>query len=107
MSTFPGSPHIIKGGIVLINPETSALERIIRLQYNRDTLTRSFQIKSMGGEGGDRSEALRLTGPSVETIKLNAEIDATDQRWSRLVIHPDLAALEMLAHRTSAQLNAI
>ena len=28
---------------------------------------------------GDRSEALRLKGPPVETIKLEAEIDATDQ----------------------------
>ena len=30
-------------------------------------------------ESGDRAEALRLNGPPVETIKLDAEIDATDQ----------------------------
>lgn len=112
MSTFPGSPHIIKGGIVLINPETSVVERIITLQYNPDTLTRSFQIKGTGGDGGDRSEALRLTGPPVETIKLDAEIDATDQLETaeptstvvKIGIHPQLAALETIIYPKSAQL---
>lgn len=112
MSSFPGTPHILKGGIVLINPETSAIERIITLQYNPDTLTRSFQIKGMGGEGGERSEALRLTGPPVETIKLDAEIDSTDQlevaqRGSTIVqvgIHPQLAALETIIYPKSSQI---
>jgi hypothetical protein len=112
MSTFPGSPHILKGGIVLINPETAAVERIITLQYNPDTLTRSFQVKGAGGEGGDRSEALRLTGPPVETLKLDAEIDATDQLETaapgaavvEVGIHPQLAALEMIIYPKSAQL---
>lgn len=112
MSSFPNSPHIFKGGIVLINAETSAVERIITLQYNPDTLTRSFQIKGVGGEGGNRSEALRLTGPPVETIKLDAEIDATDQLefaqgGSAVVqvgIHPQLAALETIIYPSSAQL---
>lgn len=112
MSTFPNTPHILKGGIVLINPETSVIERIITLQYNPDTLTRSFQIKGVGGEGGNQSEALRLTGPPVETIKLDAEIDATDQlevaeRGSGITqvgIHPQLAALETIIYPRSAQL---
>lgn len=114
MSTFPGTPRILKGGIVLINPETSAIERIITLQYNPDTLTRSFQIKGMGGEGGNHSEALRLTGPPVETIKLDAEMDATDQlevarRGSPIVqvgIHPQLAALETIIYPKSAQMQS-
>jgi superfamily II DNA helicase RecQ len=42
------------------------------LQYNPDTLTRSFQVKGVGGESADRSEALRLKGPAVESIKLDA-----------------------------------
>ena len=73
MSTFPNSPRLIKGGIVLLNPDNGAVQRIITLQYNPDTLTRSLQIKA-SGEGGDRSEALRLSGPPVETIRLDAEI---------------------------------
>ena len=76
---FPRSPCLLKGGIVLIDPDTSAVQRVIALQYNPDTLTRSLQVQSVGGEGRDRSEAMRLKGPPVEMIKLKAEIDATDQ----------------------------
>jgi hypothetical protein len=78
MSAFPGSPLILKAGIVLIDPDTSVVQRIITLQYNSETLTRTLAPKATK-EGGDRSETLRLTGPAVETIKLEAEIDATDQ----------------------------
>jgi hypothetical protein len=79
VTTFPNSPKLLKGGIVLIDPETSAVQRIISLQYNPDSLSRTLQIKGVGAEDADRSEALRLKGPPVETIKLEAEIDATDQ----------------------------
>jgi hypothetical protein len=112
MTTFPGSPRLLKGGIVLIDPETSAVQRIITLQYNPDTLTRTLQVQSIGGEGGNRSEALRLTGPPVETLKLDAEIDATDQlefpdenkNAVETGIHPQLAALETIIYPTSRQL---
>ena len=63
MTTFPGSPRLLKGGIVLIDPDSSAVRRIIALQYNPDTLSRTLQVQGAGGEGGDRLEALRLTGP--------------------------------------------
>ena len=112
MTSFPGSPRLIKGGIVLIDPDTSAIERVITLQYNPDTLTRTLQVQGVGGEGGDRSEALRLTGPPVETIKLDAEIDATDQLESadpttgQLGIQPELALLETIIYPTSIQLQS-
>src|SRR5216683_7594246 len=113
MSAFPGSPRVLKGGIVLLDPNTFQLlpNGIIVLQYNPDTLTRSFKIKG-AEEGGDRSEAMRLTGPPVETIKLEAEIDATDQleqpdQNSTTVqngIFPQLARLETLVYPASASL---
>jgi hypothetical protein len=114
MTTFPNSPRLLKGGIVLIDPETSAVQRIITLQYNPDTLTRTLQVQGIGSEGGDRSEALRLTGPPVETIKLDAEIDATDQlefpdqnsTAVKVGIHPQLAALETIIYPTTSQLQA-
>ena len=43
MSSFPGSPHLLKGGIVLLDPDTGAVQRIIALQYNPNTLTRTLQ----------------------------------------------------------------
>ncbi len=109
MSDFPGTPRVLKGGIVLIDPTTAAVVRIIVLQYNPDTLSRTLQIKAMK-ESGDRSEALRLTGAAVETIKLDAEIDATDQleladpQTVQMGIHPQLAALETMVYPTSSQL---
>lgn len=111
MSTFPNSPRLIKGGIVLLDPATSVVLRVIGLQYNPDTLSRTLQPQAVK-EGGDRAEALRLTGPPVETIKLDAEIDATDQLEfpernsiaTTLGIQPQLAALETLLYPSSAQL---
>jgi hypothetical protein len=113
MSSFPGSPRLLKGGIVLIDPESARVQRIISLQYNPDSLTRTLQIQG-AGEGGDRSEALRLKGPAVETIKLDAEIDAIDQlefpdqnrTAVELGVQPQLAVLEMLVHPPSSQLNS-
>jgi hypothetical protein len=114
MTGFPGSPRLVKGGLVLMDPATAAVRRVIVLQYNPDTLSRSFQIKAFSSESGDRSEALRLTGPPVETIKLDAEIDATDQlefpdqnaNAVQFGIFPQLAALETIASPTSGQLLA-
>ena len=114
MSAFPASPRVIKGGIVLLDPVKFTplpVNNIIVLQYNPDTLTRSLKIKG-AEEGGDRSEALRLTGPPVETIKLEAEIDATDQLESPNKnpntvsngIAPQLAALETLVYPASSAL---
>jgi hypothetical protein len=112
MSTFPGSPHLLKGGIVLIDPDTSGVQRIIALQYNPDTLTRTLQVQGAGAESGDRLEALRLKGPPVETIKLDAEIDATDQLevadppTTQLGLYRQLAALETIVYPASSQLQA-
>lgn len=109
MSSFPNSPRLIKGGIVLIDPNTSAIQRIIALQYNPDTLSRTLQAQAVS-EGGDRSEALRVKGPPVETFKLDAEIDATDQLEqpeqnagvAQNGIAPQLAALETILYPSSA-----
>jgi hypothetical protein len=113
MSTFPGSPRLLKGGIVLLNPDTFAVmpNGVIVLQYNPDTLSRTLKIQG-AEEGGDRSEALRLKGPPVETFKLDAEIDATDQlefpdqnvNTAQNGLFPQLAALETIVYPKSATL---
>jgi hypothetical protein len=113
MTTFPNSPRLVKGGIVLVAPDTSAVLRVIALQYNPDTLSRTLQIKGLAA-GGDRSDALRLTGPPVETLKVDVEIDATDQLASpeqnpaaaTLGIHPQLAALETIVYPANSQIQA-
>jgi hypothetical protein len=115
MTTFPGSPKVIKGGLVVIDPDTAQVLRIISLQYNADTLTRTLQVQEAGGEAGNRVEALRFKGPAVETFKLDADIDATDQlefpdqnpAAGEFGIQPQLAVLESLVQPTSAQLSAV
>jgi hypothetical protein len=111
MTGLSRSPRLIKGGLVLVDPASGAVERVITLQYNPDSLSRTLQLQGVTG-GGDRSEALRLKGPPVETIKLEAEIDATDQLEFpdqhedavTLGLHPQLAALETIAYPTSTTL---
>lgn len=112
MTTFPNSPRLLKAGIVIVDPASLAVLRVITLQYNPETLSRTLQVKAISGEAGDRLEAQRLTGPPVESIKLDAEIDATDQlefpdrnaTTTAVGIHPQLAALEALVYPTSDQL---
>ena len=112
MSTFPNSPRLLKGGIVLLDPSSGTVKGIISLQYNPETISRTLQPKAVSGDQQDRSEALRLKGPPIETIKLDAEIDATDQLEfpdqnpvaTQAGIHPQLAALELIVYPTSAQL---
>jgi hypothetical protein len=110
MTTFPNSPRLVKGGIALIDPSSGTVERIIPLQYNPQSLSRSFQVQASETDQSNRSEALRLRGPAVETIKLEAEIDAADQLEKddknavNHGIHPQLAALETMVHPPSSRL---
>lgn len=110
--TTPLSPRLVRGGLVLVDPDSGAPLRTIALQYNPDTLTRSFQIKGTGADGTDRSEALRLRGPAVETLKLEAELDATDRladadrQTTTLGLQPELATLELLIHPTTSRIAA-
>jgi hypothetical protein len=106
---LPISPRLVKGGIVTMDPDTSIVQTVIALQYNPDTLSRSLQIQAVpGGADGVRVDALRLRGPAIETIKLEAELDATDQLefptqypiTAQLGLHPQLAQLEMLVNPT-------
>jgi hypothetical protein len=78
--SLSSSPKLIKGGLVVMAPGGGAVRNTIALQYNPDTLTRSYQVQGVGGDGGgERAQPFRLKGPAIETIKLEAEIDATDQ----------------------------
>ena len=114
MSGVPISPRLLKGGLVLVDPASATVQRVITLQYNPDTLTRTLQTQSFsaGSEGGNRAEALRLKGPPIETIKLDVEIDATDQmetgdsQTAQTGIHAQLAALETIVYPSADQLDA-
>ena len=111
MTGFPNSPKLIRAGLVLISPDSGAVARIITLQYAPETLSRQLEAQTIQDEP-DRSQPLRLTGPAVETITLEAAIDATDQlefpdqnaNATESGIFPALSALETMLYPTSAQL---
>lgn len=106
--TFPGSPRLLKGAIVGLDP-LNPLASVVVFQYNPDTLTRTINARAAGG-GGDasQSEALRLKGPPEETIRLDVEVDAADQleRADPIAgsfgVAPALASLELLLYPKSA-----
>lgn len=111
MSTFPGSPRLLKGALVGLD-KNNPVASIIVFQYNPDTMTRRLDARASGGESSDRSESLRLTGPPKETITIAVEVDATDQleRADPIAvatgITPPLAALEMLLYPKSSVVTA-
>lgn len=104
------SPKLQKGAILTFDPVTGVKLSTIMLQYNPETLTRSFKPQTVGEEP-DRTEILRLKGPPVETIQCELEIDATDQLAAvnsttiSVGIQPQLALLELLLYPSSSVLN--
>jgi hypothetical protein len=105
VSTFPGSPKVLKGAVVgvsVIDP----LSSVVIFQYNPDMLTRTVHVSAAGREG-DKSEALRLKGPPDETVRLEVEIDAADQldqgdqAAEQLGVYPALSRLELLLYPSS------
>jgi hypothetical protein len=101
---------LLKGGLVLVDYDTGAVQRVIPLQYNPETLTRTLQVQGVGPESGPHVDQMRLKGPPIETYKFEASIDAADQLdagdpvTSASGIQPQLAALETVIYPTSAQL---
>lgn len=102
-------PRPVRAGLVLVDPLVGTPQRVVVLQFNPDSLQRSLTPQATAADGqGDRTEALRLVGPAVETWKFDAELDATDQldAPSPHGVHPQLAALELLLQPPSARIRA-
>jgi hypothetical protein len=111
----PISPRLVRAGLVLMDPDSSVVLSVISLQYNPDSLSRTLQVQSTaGGQDGVHVDAFRLRGPAVETIKVEAELDATDQLefpsqypvTAQYGLQPQLAQLEMLVNPTVETLQA-
>jgi contractile injection system tube protein len=114
--SLSSSPKLIKGGLVVLDPATGVLKRTIALQYNPDTLSRSYHVQGVGGDGGgERAQPFRLKGPAIESIKVEAVIDAADAldqpdqnaNIVRFGIAPHLAVLEALVNPTTTELETL
>lgn len=110
MSDFPGTPKVLRGGLVLVDPVTAAIQRIIGFEINPDSISRTLAIRGVSADGGDHLEALRLKGPPTETLKFEVEMDAGDALAAdsplalEAGLHPQLAVLESLAYPRSGDL---
>lgn len=110
MTTFPGSPRLLKGALVALNLP-NPIPSVIVFQYNPSTLRRELKAR-FPEAGADRAEILRLEGPPQETISLDVEIDATDQlergegTATSVGIYPQLSALEMMIYPSSTHVIA-
>lgn len=106
--TISEFPRLVKGALVTLDTSLKNVTNTIVFQYNPDTLTRSLQVQSIGGESGARAEPLRLQGPPIETIQLEAEFDTTgplfpntENATAEFGIYPQLSALETLIYPTT------
>ena len=105
------SPLLVKGAILVLEPNTGIPLSTINFEYNPETIKRSLQPQSVGDQP-DRTEVLRLKGPPIETITCEIEIDATDllaaQDSTTMTygIAPQLSTLELLVYPSSAVLIA-
>ena len=88
------------------------LPNVILFQYNPEAVKRSLKPQMLGGEGGQQLETLRYTGAPEETISVEITLHAADdlEKGKPTAIssglHPQLAALELLAYPSSQQVVA-
>jgi hypothetical protein len=106
VTSFPGSPRVLKGAIVAVDP-LNPLASVVVFQYNPESLERTIRPKATG-EGAAQSEALRLSGPPEESISVDIMLDATDglETGDAVTVAngvgASLAALEMIVYPRSA-----
>jgi|ERR1700678_1684642 hypothetical protein len=100
------APRTLRGAFISVASNTPN-PPIISFAYNPVTLDRQLSPMMVGGDEGDRSEAVRFTAAPSQTINLEIELDATDAlekgdaTATNYGIHPQLAALELLVYPTS------
>ena len=106
----PRSPRPLRGALVSIDPVVP-IPKLVVFQYNPDSVTRSLTARTPK-DADTRMSATRLTGAPQETIRMDVEIDATDQlersdtAAMKLGIYPQLSTLEMLVYPSSIEVIA-
>ncbi|GAB3170364.1 hypothetical protein GCM10027059_36670 [Myceligenerans halotolerans] len=107
MSSFPGSPRVLPGAIVAVDP-LSPLAQVVVFQYNPDEVVRRVSPRKPPSGGGSASDAQRIWGAPTESISMTLEFDATDGLAASdpvavgAGVAPQIAALEMLLYPSSA-----
>jgi hypothetical protein len=108
MTGLTSSPKVRKAALVvmdLVDPASTA----IVFQYNPENVTRTLQPQNTPEGAGDAADFARVRGAPIETVRLEVEIDATDDLadgdgiTQQVGIYPQLAQLELLLYPKSTQ----
>ncbi len=107
------SPRLLKAGLLALDPVSGNVQRVIPLQYNPDSVSRTLEPKYLATpeQGGE----MRFAGPAGQTFRLEAELDATDglerpdehPNTAQYGVAPLIAALETLVQPTGADLDRV
>ena len=114
ISGFPNSPRLVRGGIVTMDPDTSAILNVLALQYNPDSLSRSMQIQVCpAARTGPASMCCACAAPRSRPSSLKRSStpptrssSLTRSRRGPVGLLPPLAQLESLVNPTVATLQA-
>lgn len=104
---YPRNVPMLKGALVSV--DSSNRQTVVLFQYNPETVKRTLKPNTVGGDEGNRSQAVRFTGAPVQTISVEVQIDAIDglddgdATAIELGVYPQLRALELLVYPTSEQ----
>jgi len=82
MPACPNSPKLLKGGIMVIDPATAQVRRIIVLQYNPESLNRTIQAQGAGGGSMIGRKPCVSKGLVMKTGKLCRGVDQFVMRVS-------------------------
>lgn len=114
MTDTTATPNRAKAALVKIDP-AGGPSVSIPFQYNPDSLRRSLQPTTVGGQPGGHSETVRFTGAPTEIITLNVELEGFDDLPSPAQntaattegVYPLLYVLETLIYPPSAQIQQV
>ena len=106
MSFSPRTPRVAHAALVSIDPIMPPPSLVV-FQYNPEQVTRTIH-PLIAGTDAEKGDVLRLRGPAQETIRMDGELDATDQLETGVGlatltgILPQLAALETMVYPKAA-----
>lgn len=103
--SYPGIASTF--GALQYTNTTTGLQEAISFQFNPATLKRTLQSNTVGGDIGERSQAVRFVGAPIETITFEAAFasQASNTKPSSSGVSPKLAALALLVTPRLGDLN--
>lgn len=112
MMTTPPANRAPLPRAALVSIATDGSKRSIPFQYIPESLRRTLQPNTVGGQPGLRAQAVRFAGAPAETITLECQfaaadgLDQGDSVTAQYGVGPALAALALLVYPATADVQA-